>query len=49
MLTRTEIENIIKQVNVNFDTDRQRIKALEDAVKALQEAKVPAKKASKDE
>ena len=39
MLTRTEIENIIKQVNVNFETDRKRIQVLEEAVKALQEAK----------
>lgn len=49
MLTRTEIDNIIKQVNINFETDRKRIQVLEEAVKALQEAKTSTKKAAKDE
>lgn len=37
MLTRTEVEKIIAQVNESFVEDRQRLKSLEDEVKTLKE------------
>lgn len=47
MLTNTEIDNIIKQVNVSFNEDRARISKLEGQVKELevQLAKVTTPKA----
>jgi BMFP domain-containing protein YqiC len=47
MLTKTEIENIIKQVNENFAEDRKRISKLEARIAELekQTAKPTTKKA----
>jgi BMFP domain-containing protein YqiC len=43
MLTKTEIENIIKQVNASFAEDRKRLDKLEAKVAELEKNKTPKK------
>lgn len=37
MITPTEVQKIVDQVNMNFADDRRRLKELEETVKGLQE------------
>lgn len=37
MITPTEVQKIVDQINTNFADDRRRLKELEETVKGLQE------------